>query len=227
PSPTRRSSALRVRGANLSPPMRLPSLAFLFLAVPGLHAQSISGNLHADHGLATLGYGNVDIYRGDERVASVLTDQWGNYNIVLDTGLYRCVVSYDGYVTSTRTVHVKADEKVDFAVTKDKGGPAGKPSVTESRLSATGDMAMHERTAMRRSATPPSDLPGTFGQATPQRVASGMLTAGEVNDFAKWTQWTDLSGQALSSLRDLWGIAPNGRHTLDLQTRSGLPIADA
>lgn len=203
--------------------MRLSSLACLFLAVPGLHAQSISGNLRAEHGLATLGYGNVDIFRGDERVASVLTDEWGNYTIALDTGMYRCVVSYDGYVTSTRTVHVKADEKLDFAVTKEKGAPAGRPSVTESRPSATGGLAMHTR----HSAAPPSDLPAPFGQAGQPRAASGVLTAGEVNDFAKWTQWTDLSGKALSSLRELWGIGPNGRYTLDLQTRSGLPIADA
>ncbi len=177
--------------------------------------------------MAALGFGNVDIYRGDELVASVLTDGYGNFNVRLDTGMYRCVVSYDGYVTATRSVHVKADEKADFTVAKDKSASAAKPRTTESRVAATADMVMHERAPMRHSVAPPSNLPGTFGHATPPRAAHGVLTAGEVNDFAKWTQWTDLSEKILMDLRELWGMAPNGRHTLDLQTRSGLPIADA
>lgn len=205
--------------------MRISFLLPLLFSSAILHAQSISGNLNTGSAMGALGFGNVDIYRGDKLVASVLTDRYGNFNVRLDTGLYRCEVSYDGYVTSTHTVHVKADEKVDFAVAKEKGAPAGKPRTTESRVMA--DAAMHERAAMRHSAAPPTDLPGTFGHATPPRVARGVLTAGEVNDFAKWTQWTDLSEKALSGLRDLWGIAPNGRHTVDLQTRNGLPIADA
>jgi len=207
--------------------MRISFLLPLLFCTAVLHAQSISGNLHTATAMGALGFGNVDIYRGDKLVASVLTDSYGNYNVRLDTGLYRCVVSYDGYVTSTRTVHVKADEKVDFAVAKEKGAPAGKPRTTESRVMADVSTPMHERAANRHSAAPPADLPGTFGHATPPRVVRGVLTAGEMNDFAKWTQWTDLSEKALSGLRDLWGIAPNGRHTMDLQTPNGLPIADA
>lgn len=209
--------------------MRISFLLPLLFCTAALHAQSISGNLNTGSAVGALGFGNVDIYRGDKLVASVLTDRYGNYNVRLDTGMYRCVVSYDGYVTSTRTVHVKADEKVDFAVAKEKGAPAGKPRTTESRVMADAVMAesMHERAAMRHSAPPPANLPGTFGHATPPRATRGVLTAGEVNDFAKWTQWTDLSEKALSGLRELWGMAPNGRHTVDLQTRNGLPIADA
>ena len=205
-------------------------LFMVLISLPSLlHAQSISGNLNTGSGSAVLGFGNVDIYRGDELIASVLTDRHGNFNVRLDTGLYRCVVSYDGYETSTRMVRVRADESVDFAVAKEKGAPAGRPRVNESRIAAApaaDHMPMSEVSVMRHHA-PPADLPGTFGSTTPPRVAHGILTAGEVNDFAKWTQWTDLSEKALASLRDVWEIAPNGRHTLDLQTRAGLPIADA
>lgn len=195
-----------------------------------VQAQSISGNLNTGSTRAALGFGNVDIYRGDDLVASVLTDRYGNFNVPLDTGLYRCVVSYDGYETSSRMVRVKADESVDFAVAKEKGSPAGRPRVTESRIAAVPaadhTLSMSEVSTVRHHAAPPAHLPGTFGHATP-RAAYGVLTAGEVNDFAKWTQWTDLSETSLSALRNVWGIAPNGRYTLDLQTRTGLPIADA
>jgi hypothetical protein len=214
-----------------------PSLflfTFVILLPSLLHGQSISGNLNSGRSGSSLGFGNVDIYRGDDLVASVLTDRYGNFNVRLDTGMYRCVVSYDGYATSTRMVHVKADESVDLVVAKEKGAAAGRPRVTESRIAAAPAASDHMSHtsfevggARHHSATPPSDLPATFGHATPPRAAHGVLTAGEVNDFAKWTQWTDLSEKTLSGLRDLWGIAPTGRHTLDLQTRNGLPVADA
>lgn len=215
-------------------PLFLPVLLFLFPTLLG--AQSISGNLNTGTALSALGFGNVDIYRGEDLVASVLTDRHGNFNVRLDTGLYRCVVSYDGYVTSTRTVHVRTDEKVDFAVAKAKGPPSGKPRTTESKVVSTAALDetghRHRTTATggaaeRHSEAQPTNLPATFGRNTPQRAKHGMLSAGEVNDFAKWDQWTDLSLEALSSLRDLWSLAPNGRYTVDLQTQHGLPIADA
>jgi len=204
--------------------------SFNFLASP-LRAQSISGNLNAGASGASLGYGNVDIYRGDKLIASVLTDASGNFNVRLDTGLYRCVVSYDGYVSSTRTVRVKADEKVDFAVAVSTDASKGKPRTAESKVMAGYAASLpvyghRELSSTTDLAERNTSWPGTFNTRT-TGVAEGVLTAGEVNDFAKWQQWTDLSANALSSLRKAWGIAPAGRYTLDLQTPQGLPLANA
>lgn len=214
--------------------MRTLLFPFCFLLSPLLSAQSISGNLNAGIAEAALGYGNVDIYRGNELVASMLTDARGNFNVQLDTGLYRCVVRYDGYKTTTRMVQVKADEQVDFTMAEGSGMPASKTHTTESKVVAgyAMDEAMSPlRPGGRSSATgPPSmkDVPAPFGARTkPLGAMQGVLTAGEVNDFAKWTQWGDLGKKALSSLRDTWGIAPGGRYTVDVQTRQGLPVADA
>ena len=71
-------------------------------------------------------------------IASVLTDRYGNFNVRLDTGYYKCVVHYDGYESETRMVRVKADEKVDFAVIEAKDGskrrPASGSAVTRSNV---------------------------------------------------------------------------------------------
>ncbi len=201
-----------------------------------LFAQSISGNLNTGAAKSALGYGNVDIYRGDKLVASVLTDRLGNFNVRLDTGLYRCVVSYDGYASSTRMVRVKADEKVDFAVAGEKEASKGRPRIAESKVSASyttmdiGKATEDDGGTGKGGLRPYSGaaLPPAFGGGgvSRTRAGSGVLTAGEVNDFAKWTQWGDLSEGALASLRQHWGMAPKGRYTLDLQTRQGLPLAD-
>ncbi|MBL7985937.1 MAG: carboxypeptidase regulatory-like domain-containing protein, partial [Flavobacteriales bacterium] len=104
--------------------MRSLFLTFLcFSSFFATRAQSISGNLYEGSGRSALGYGNVDIYRGDDLVASVITDRYGNFNVRLDTGEYKCVVHYDGYETETKIVRVKADEKVDFAVEEDARKP--------------------------------------------------------------------------------------------------------
>lgn len=214
--------------------MRQPLLLLSLLLAPILHAQSISGNLNTGDSKSALGYGNVDIYRGDELVASVLTDDRGNFNVRLDTGLYRCVVSYDGYSSTTRMVRVKADEKVDWAMAEEKDAPKGRPRSAESKvlMSYAASDAEIDRGATGSSTgsghRPAQELPAPFGSSRRTAHAeSGVLTAGEVNDFAKWAQWTDLSADALASLRRAWGIAPNGRYTLGLQTPQGLPLADA
>ncbi len=217
--------------------MRTLSLAILFIAITlSSLAQSLSGNLNTGTAMEALGYGNVDIYRGDDLVASVLTDRWGNFHIRLDTGTYKCVVSYDGYEPSTRMVKVKSDEKMDFSVVEDASRPATKrrPAASKEERSSERimDHALYETSmSMHRSPMLAEPAIGYGGPSRRERgartVDHGRLTAGEVNDFSKWTQWEDLSTTVLSAMRNQWSIAPKGRYTLDLQTKTGLPIADA
>jgi hypothetical protein len=232
------------------------------------HAQSLSGNLHEGTGRSALGYGNVDIYRGDELIASVLTDRYGNFNVRLDTGSYKCVVNYDGYESVTKMVRVKADEKVDFAVAEDASKPKReKKRAGETKLVMAYDMALSApaytsptSTAFTPTYAVPAGDAETIEYLTPTHeapistgeldmparegsvagyfapddksvlekdAASGVLTAGEVNDFSKWTMWQDIAANTLGALKDMWAISPSGRYTLDLQTKTGLPIVDA
>lgn len=205
--------------------MRLPLtlLLLLSLAAPAAQAQSISGNLNTGRALDALAYGNVDIYRGDELVASVLTDRSGNFNVRLDTGLYKCVVSYDGYVTSTRMVHVRTDETADFAMDSDGSAPAPRRARAEAMYAEKSPGEGLLAAPMRGFAASMV----TTDRAMGRDARPGILTAGEVNDFAKWDLWTDLTETTLGQMRRTWAIAPGGRYTLAVQHRNGLPIADA
>lgn len=233
--------------------MRPLLLTFLLIAtIRAALAQSLSGNLHEGTGRSALGYGNVDIYRGDDLIASVLTDRYGNFNVRLDTGEYKCVVHYDGYESETRMVHVKADEKVDIAVKEDASKPKRKRLAGVTTLSAApaslsitpsysapvmaGSYRLTSPTSPDAADMERSEEPavGYFApevvsaeEKETERAGHGVLTAGEVNDFSKWTMWQDIADNTLSALRDLWATAPTGRYTLDLQNKSGLPIADA
>jgi hypothetical protein len=229
-----RTGVYRSSHPTFNHPMRTTLLLCSTLMTVALHAQSISGNLNAGSIDARLGYGNVDIYRGEKLVASVLTDERGNFNVRLDTGLYRCVVNYDGYGSRTKMVRVRADEKVDFTVSKEEGPAEHAPRTKESRV-ARGYATMLDRTGPSETGPSGADmafyntssLPNTYNQRASTAAMEGVLTAGEVNDFSKWTQWTDLSVHALADLRRIWGIAPGGRYTVDVQNKQGLPLADA
>src|SRR5690554_6319598 len=82
--------------------------------------QSISGNMNSEN-IASLGYGNVDIYKGKEKIASVLTDHLGNFNVKLDTGYYRVEFKYEGHEKLVKNIHVTGDEKDDFVLSKKEG----------------------------------------------------------------------------------------------------------
>ena len=67
--------------------------------------------------------------------------------------------------------------------------------------------------------------------AASNHVSAGLLTAGEVNDFAKWElwkrmmdngQWTMDNGQ---TAKNDWGIWPNERFTVQVKNKDGHPIA--
>ena len=207
-------------------------------------SQSISGNLNSESSKSALGYGNVDIYQGDKLVASVLTDRVGNFNVALDTGLYRCVVNYAGFEPVTKEIHVKADERADFSIKED----ASKPKRAEKAASESSPMLEEVRIIEKRSfgRTAPSksldyttpvvvdsdvsemDYESYFDEGKPKmNGTSGALTAGEVNDFSKWTMWQDIVATELSKFQTTWNIAPKGRYTIELHSKSGIPLADA
>lgn len=223
----------------------------LVLFVLQSNGQSISGNLNSAETTETLGYGNVDVYQNDKLVASVLTDEFGNFNVALDTGTYVCVVNYAGYKTMKKTIKVSKDEKADFSVDED----ASKPK----RVKPVADRAMEERSVSaesydghgsysiegdmsidRASSGIPEGLVAKKGfeyssymggvvkdKGAVYKGVKGALTAGEINDYAKWKLWKDLTDGELDMYRTGWNLSIVGRYSVQLRSQAGLPLADA
>ncbi len=237
-------------------------LTFGFFVQSGF-SQSINGNLNAAQTNESLSYGNVDIYQGEKLVASVLTDREGNFNVALDTGVYKCVVNYSGYKPVTKEIRVRTDEKVDFTVSEDPNKPKSKAQRDATTEAEKASAARSERDEMAKiNAKYLSGAPDTYGytKKTPLEGVgsryysdaytvkpsglgahmatddvpdlpgrSGALTAGEINDFAKWNLWQDYTnnGNVLSYYQNVWNIAPKGRYTLELHNQNGIPLVDA
>lgn len=243
-------------------------LTFGFFVQSGF-SQSINGNLNAASTNESLGYGNVDIYQGEKLVASVLTDREGNFNVALDTGVYKCVVNYSGYTPVTKEIRVRHDEKLDFTVTEDPAKQKAKSDLSKAMEAASNaektSAAKSERDEMAKiNAKYLSGAPATDGYTKTKTVGdsrtryysdaysakspglglsgpmetdgipslpgrSGALTAGEINDFAKWNLWQDYTnnGNVLNYYQNVWNIAPKGRYTLELHNQNGIPLVDA
>ena len=71
------------------------------------------------------------------------------------------------------------------------------------------------------------DRPGAESKNMESKFRSGILTAGEVNDFTKWNLWTDISKNALGEYQSLWKFTPQERYTVLFQTNSKFPLYGA
>ena len=60
-----------------------------------------------------------------------------------------------------------------------------------------------------------------------QQIASGQLTAGEVNDFGKWEMWQDITEDQLKQYREVWQMYPKQRYSVLLTSEDNKPIIDA
>ncbi len=104
--------------------MRFVTLLCIFLlGIGAAFSQSISGNMNSEADSEALRYGNVDIYKGDKLVASVITDKLGNFAIALDTGTYVCVMNYAGYSPIKKEIKVTGDEVANFKMKEDPSAP--------------------------------------------------------------------------------------------------------
>ena len=203
-----------------------------------LQAQSLRGNMKTEAS-KSLGYANVDIYKDDKKVASVLTDAEGNYNVKLDTGLYRVEMQYYGYDKVVKEIKVTSDELVDAKLAKNEESEMFDYVESEPMESIYGtDKRVDEFDApmgYARSEKSDSDMSDYIPEGAKSKLkyidgAEGktrVLTAGEINDFSKWEMWQDIIAADLNKYKASWEISPQNRFTVQLTNDSGFPVVDA
>lgn len=59
------------------------------------------------------------------------------------------------------------------------------------------------------------------------KVKSGTLTAGEINDFAKWVLWEDLEKKEFEKYKKDWSLSLNKRFSVQVTFANHLPVVDA
>ena len=88
---------------------------------------------------------------------------------------------------------------------------------------ARAESAMADYAVAEEAMEKPPMRPGT---ETNTAVSAGKLTAGEVNDFAKWYFWPRVIDESHKSYISDWRLAPRHRYTVQLRSKTdGAPIA--
>ena len=62
-------------------------------------------------------------------------------------------------------------------------------------------------------------------EPVPNNISAGKLTAGEVNDFAKWNLWDSYQQSAISHQKT-WRITPHERYTVQVVNKNGNPLVN-
>ncbi|MDO7877817.1 carboxypeptidase-like regulatory domain-containing protein [Hymenobacter sp. ASUV-10] len=162
------------------------------------------------------------------------TDVQGRFTLLTTGPAPRLVVSYIGYVSQEVAITQSIDSLVvllaedvkslNEVVVVGYAAPASKRSLgyfassvparpVKGRLAGVSIASDDLRTDKKAKAAHPGP-----------RAGAGILTAGEINDFSKWTLWPDIAQKDLSEWRQHWQISPLERYAVQLVTEDGFPV---
>lgn len=55
-------------------------------------------------------------------------------------------------------------------------------------------------------------------------IKSGLLTAGEINDFGKWKLWKEFGENELKQYKKVWNIFPENRYCVQVMSKESFPV---
>ncbi|RLD52906.1 MAG: hypothetical protein DRI94_01665 [Bacteroidetes bacterium] len=64
-------------------------------------------------------------------------------------------------------------------------------------------------------------------ESNKRTVKSGLLTAGELNDYGKWELWKDISENQLKTFKSVWNMMPQHRYCVQVTNYKDKPIVNA
>jgi hypothetical protein len=97
---------------------------------------------------------------------------------------------------------------------------------TISSCKLTGDPVPAGKKIPTSTPARPDKKPSTPSSAT-SNIKSGTLTAGEVNDFAKWHLWSNILTNNFKQYANMWGFKPLRRYIAQLTNKQGMPVLNA
>ncbi len=178
----------------------------------------------------SLPFVNVMLLERDSIVSGAASDFDGYYRINdVVAGIYRIRASYIGYETITLDSLVIVAHSV---LNQDIRMKASAQRLESYDVVAYGNQQMSYATtvsgvtvssrAIRSS--PKGDVKIEHSYLYDD---SGLLTASELNDFSKWSLWTDIRENDLKAMKKLWKINPEKRYMVQVTTENGNPVIDA
>ena len=158
-----------------------------------------------------------------------VTDVDGRFQITLPgtEGNYIIVFSYIGYETQEHKLDTKKNdirvEMRESSHSLDEVVVVGYSTVRKSTITG----AISSVTAKESSKKVKSSSKSSKEFSNNGDIESGTLTAGEVNDFAKWHLWGDILKKDFQQYNKIWGFYPLHRYITQLTNEQGMPVSNA
>jgi len=188
---------------------KLVVIAFLTISIFTVNAQSFTlRGIVVDEREPIVG---ASIIVKNTTIGTV-TDFGGKFEIILpDTTIHNIIVfSYLGYETQEYRIDAK---KNDIRI------------VLKESTALLKEVVVVGYAAERKSA-----IVGSIASTSSSNnsdIKSGTLTAGEVNDFAKWHLWGDILRNDFQQYSKMWGFYPTYRYIAQLTGKQGMPVSNA
>lgn len=100
-------------------------------------------------------------------------------------------------------------------------------SYTEGAVATKKELALAKNRALKTKADMSLEDDRELTRHSQPAAKAKKLTAGEINDFAKWKLWEDLKTGEFSSYSKLWQFDPGNRYTIEVGLADGSPVIDA
>lgn len=152
------------------------------------------------------------------------------------SGVKSLTITREGYESKKLSL---GDASLEIVTLKAKPGKKdNKDKEIYYTLGATSSRSVHEKSAVMMAtadmAVPEAVveegemhiLPYLEGEVEANDVAAGKLTAGEVNDFAKWSLWPKIMDGSHKQFVSTWRLEPRQRYTVQVKTKDGYPVAN-
>ena len=207
-------------------------LCFFLLSVTQSNAQClIKGQVTDDHKesvvSATVMILNTEI--------GTTTDLDGDFILQTNCGdSVTLAVTYIGYERVEKRIFVEKNTVVNFVlkegITTDEVvvvgyGTTRKDSPPPSSAPSRSRESEYKSSMSDFAAI--SEAKGGDADYIKKEYKSGLLTAGEVNDFSKWELWQDITKNELSTFQSVWNMTLMNRYTVQVMNQNGVPVIDA
>lgn len=146
------------------------------------------------------------------------TDMDGKFSINVSDSAATLIVTFIGY--KQQELNVAGRNIINIILESET------VRLDEVVVTSLGIFRSEESIAYSASSSSYSSAATKIISKSPDNIAAGILTAGEVNDFSKWVLWNDKSQDELNQYRKDWIVYPSIRFSVLVQNEDGIPVID-
>jgi len=210
-------------------------LIVLMVSSNAFSQANFTGNVYDNESKKALK--NVQLMVVEEADTTFITpDEKGDFNFKTKPGRVKIFAVAEGFISELNSVNAGDGSKNELKialvkedlVTNYQKMAVSAPEMNDSFSETTKKKELEDPKRSDLIYSEHKIIAKNFGSETgSSTIKSGVLTAGEVNDFSKWNLWNDLSANEFKVYSGFWKHRLLERYCVQVSLPSGMPLIDA